>query len=147
MISGSSQDPQGLLSLAWHRVLGAYRPGIIQAQRTHFKTFLSVLVFYNLTTEVSASNLLIFLNSWPEIPSHPEWFETTSLQSHLFQNFSTLTLPTFPTQQSLDTSEAFQSVPLSVPPPGAYLILELCTPFPKLVTPWGTLPYSGQYSW
>ena len=60
MISGSSQDPQGLLSLAWHRVLGAYRPGTIQAQRTHFKTFLSVLVFYNLPIEVSASNLLIF---------------------------------------------------------------------------------------
>ena len=60
MISGTSQDPQGLLSLAWHRVLGAYRPGTIQAQRTHFKTFLSVLVFYDLPIEVSARNLLNF---------------------------------------------------------------------------------------
>ena len=61
MILGSTHDPQGLLTSAWQRVLGAYRPGTIQAQRTHFKTFLSVLVFYDLPIEISAKNLLIFL--------------------------------------------------------------------------------------
>ena len=61
LISDSSHDPQGLPSLAWQRVLVAYRPGTIQAQKTHFKTFLSVLVFYDLPTEISDRNLLIFL--------------------------------------------------------------------------------------
>ena len=61
IISGSVPDPQGLLSSAWSRVITAHRPATVQAHQTHFKTFLSVLIFYNLPIELSARNLLIFL--------------------------------------------------------------------------------------
>ena len=61
MISGSHQDPQGLLTSAWDRVLRAYRPAMDRAHRTHFATYLSVLLFYALPMDLSAQNILIFL--------------------------------------------------------------------------------------
>ena len=61
IISGSHQDPQGLLTAAWHRVLQAYRPATTQAHRTHFATYLSVLSFYSLPKDLSPQNILIFL--------------------------------------------------------------------------------------
>ena len=42
-------------------MLTAYRPSTDQAHRTHFSTYLSVLLFYSLPLNVSAQNILIFL--------------------------------------------------------------------------------------
>ena len=61
IISGSHQDPQGLLTSAWDRVLRAYRPATDQTHKTDFSTYLSVLLFYSLPLDLSAQNILIFL--------------------------------------------------------------------------------------
>ena len=41
-------------------MLKAYRPSTVQAHRTHFATYLSVLLFYSLPINLSPQNLLIF---------------------------------------------------------------------------------------
>ena len=61
IISGSLPDPQGLLSGAWRRIQQAYRPSTAQAHKTHFQSFLAVMLFYGLPIELSPYNVLIFL--------------------------------------------------------------------------------------
>ena len=90
MISGSHQDPQGLLTSAWNRVLRAYRPATVQAHRTPFSAYLSVLLFYSLPLDLSAQNILIFLEFLVK-NNLPKLLETTLHLSHPFPGFTTLT--------------------------------------------------------
>ena len=61
IIVGSHPDPQGLLSSAWNRIITAHRPATTQAHKTHFKTYLSVMLFYGLPVDFTAQNVLIFM--------------------------------------------------------------------------------------
>ena len=61
MIAGSHPDPQGLLSSAWKRVLTSHRPATAQAHKTHFRMYLSVMIFYSLPVNLTAQTLLIFM--------------------------------------------------------------------------------------
>ena len=61
----------------WHGFLKAHRPSSAQAHKTHFKTFLSLLLFYGLPMELSAYNILIFFEFSPEISCHVRWFTIT----------------------------------------------------------------------
>ena len=61
MIVGSHPDRQGLLSSAWKRVLMSHRPATAQAHKTHFKTYLSVMIFYGLPVDLTAQNVLILM--------------------------------------------------------------------------------------
>ena len=61
MIVSSHPDPQGLLSSAWKRVLTSHRPATAQAHKTHFKMYLSVMIFYGLPVNLTAQIVLIFM--------------------------------------------------------------------------------------
>ena len=61
LISDSSQHSSTFLAPAWEKVITAHRPAMVSSQKTHFKTYLSFLLFYHLPQDFSCSNLLAFL--------------------------------------------------------------------------------------
>ena len=60
LISGASHTSLHLLTEAWTRTDEAFRPSTSSAHLTHFRTFLSFLLFLNLATVIRVHNILVF---------------------------------------------------------------------------------------
>ena len=61
LISGGNPASLHLLTSAWQRILTAHRPSTNRAQKTHFRTFLAFLLFYDLPISLEVHNVLVFL--------------------------------------------------------------------------------------
>ena len=61
IISGGNTASQHLMTSAWQRILTAHRPSTNRTHKTHFRTFLSFLLFYDLPISLDLHNIIVFL--------------------------------------------------------------------------------------
>ena len=61
LISGGNPASQHLMTSAWQRILTVHRPSTNSTHKTHFRTFLYFLLFYDLPISLDVHDIIVFL--------------------------------------------------------------------------------------